>query len=130
MTTNRTPRLAIGLPVYNGAEFLGEALTALLGQTYEDFELIISDNASTDATEEICREFAGRDARIRYIRQARNIGSVPNHNIVFTESPQRAVQMGVRRRPLRPQPGRTLHRRARRAPRRGARAQLHGDHRR
>lgn len=86
MTTNRTPRLAIGLPVYNGARYLAEALTALVGQTYEDFELIISDNASTDATEEICREFARHDKRVRYIRQARNIGSVPNHNIVFSES--------------------------------------------
>ena len=85
MTTNRTPRLGIGLPVYNGATYLAEALEALLGQTYEDFELIISDNASTDATEEICRDFAARDARVRYIRQRRNIGAVPNHNVVFEE---------------------------------------------
>ena len=86
MTTNRPPRLAIGLPVYNGSAYLAEALEALLGQTYQDFELIISDNASTDATEEICRDFAARDPRIRYIRQPRNIGAVPNHNIVFDES--------------------------------------------
>ncbi len=85
MTTNRTPRLGIGLPVYNGATYLAEALEALLGQSYEDFELIISDNASTDATEQICREFAARDSRIRYLRQARNIGAVPNHNLVFDE---------------------------------------------
>jgi len=83
MTTNRTPRLGIGLPVYNGATYLAEAIEALLGQTYEDFELIISDNASTDATEDICRQYAAQDARIRYIRQPRNIGGLLNHNVVF-----------------------------------------------
>jgi len=76
------PRLSIGLPVYNGAEFLAEALDALLGQTYEDFELIISDNASIDATADICHRYAAQDPRIRYIRQARNIGAGPNHNVV------------------------------------------------
>jgi glycosyltransferase involved in cell wall biosynthesis len=83
MTTNRTPRLGIGLPVYNGATYLAEAVEALLGQTYEDFELIISDNASTDATEDICRQYAAQDPRIRYIRQPRNIGGLLNHNVVF-----------------------------------------------
>ena len=83
MTTNRTPRLGIGLPVYNGATYLAEAIEALLGQTYEDFELIISDNASTDATEDICRQYAAQDARIRYIRQPRNIGGLLNHKVVF-----------------------------------------------
>jgi glycosyltransferase involved in cell wall biosynthesis len=86
MTTDRTPRLAIGLPVFNGSAYLAEALEALLGQTYTDFELIISDNASTDATEEICRDFASRDPRVRYIRQPRNIGAIPNHNAVFSAS--------------------------------------------
>jgi glycosyltransferase involved in cell wall biosynthesis len=74
-----TPRLSIGLPVYNGEQYLPEALDALLGQTFTDFELIISDNASTDRTEEICREYARRDPRIRYIRQRTNIGIDPNH---------------------------------------------------
>jgi glycosyltransferase involved in cell wall biosynthesis len=84
MTT--VPRLSIGLPVYNGEEYLAESLDALLGQTYEDFELIISDNASTDGTEEICRQYAEKDARIRYVRQTRNIGATPNHNYVFEVS--------------------------------------------
>ncbi|HKN52024.1 MAG TPA: glycosyltransferase, partial [Amycolatopsis sp.] len=64
MTT--VPRLSLGLPVYNGEEYLAESLDALLGQTYEDFELIISDNASTDGTDEICRQYADKDSRIRY----------------------------------------------------------------
>ncbi|MFC9342602.1 glycosyltransferase family 2 protein [Streptomyces sp. NPDC057020] len=79
------PRLGIGLPVYNGEEYLAEALDALLGQTYEDFELVISDNASTDGTQDICRTYAARDPRIRYIRLTRNIGAAPNHNYVFTQ---------------------------------------------
>lgn len=76
------PTVSIGLPVYNGEEFLRESLDALLAQTYRDFELIISDNASTDRTEEICREYADRDPRITYVRQSVNIGAAPNHNAV------------------------------------------------
>jgi glycosyltransferase involved in cell wall biosynthesis len=79
------PRLSIGLPVYNGEEYLAESLEALLGQTYEDFELVITDNASTDGTQEICRRYAARDSRIRYLRLPRNIGAAPNHNYVFTQ---------------------------------------------
>ena len=83
---NGAPRLSIGLPVYNGEKYLAESLNALLGQSYEDFELIISDNASTDSTADICRQYAKQDARIRYIRQGHNIGLAPNHNFVFRES--------------------------------------------
>ena len=79
---NAVPRLSIGLPVYNGEKYLAEALEALLGQSYEDFELIISDNASTDGTAGICRRYEKQDSRIRYVRQPRNIGLVPNHNFV------------------------------------------------
>ncbi|GHJ91342.1 glycosyl transferase [Streptomyces sp. NE5-10] len=79
------PRLSIGLPVYNGEEYLAESLEALLGQTYEDFELVISDNASTDGTQDICRSYAARDGRIRYLRLPRNIGAAPNHNYVFAQ---------------------------------------------
>lgn len=80
------PRLTVGLPVYNGEKYLAEALEALLGQSYGDFEMIISDNASTDTTEEICRDYVARDKRIRYLRQNVNIGAGPNHNIVFDEA--------------------------------------------
>jgi glycosyltransferase involved in cell wall biosynthesis len=80
------PRLSIGLPVYNGENYLAEAIEALLGQSYEDLELIISDNASTDGTADICRRYGKQDSRIRYIRQPRNIGLNPNHNFVVRQA--------------------------------------------
>ncbi|HEY4571362.1 MAG TPA: glycosyltransferase [Kribbella sp.] len=83
---NAVPRLTVGLPVYNGEKYLVESLEALLGQSYGDFRLVISDNASTDATEEICREYLARDPRISYFRQPVNIGATPNHNWCFEHS--------------------------------------------
>jgi glycosyltransferase involved in cell wall biosynthesis len=80
------PRLSIGLPVYNGAKYLEESLNALLGQSFEDFELIISDNASTDGTAGICRRFCQQDSRIRYVSQPENIGLARNHNFVFEQA--------------------------------------------
>ena len=77
------PRVSLGMPVYNGEAYLAQALDSLLAQTFGDFELVISDNASTDATESICRAYAARDRRIRYHRQPRNLGAVPNFNRVF-----------------------------------------------
>jgi len=77
------PRVSIGLPVYNGERFLAESLESLLAQTYRDFELIISDNASNDRTEEICRAYAARDPRIRYYREESNHGMAWNFNRVF-----------------------------------------------
>ena len=68
------PQVSIGLIVYNGAATLRVALDSILNQTFTDFELIISDNASTDGTENICREYAYSDKRIDYIRQPINIG--------------------------------------------------------
>jgi glycosyltransferase involved in cell wall biosynthesis len=78
--------MSIGLPVYNGEQYLSESLDALLGQSYEDFELVISDNASTDGTEDICRRYLAEDPRVRYVRQPRNIGCAPNHNFVFQQA--------------------------------------------
>jgi glycosyltransferase involved in cell wall biosynthesis len=77
------PKVSIGLPVYNGEKYLRFALNSVLKQTYADFELIISDNASTDATQQICQEFAVRDPRIRYYRNEKNIGAAGNYNRVF-----------------------------------------------
>ena len=78
-----TPRVTIGLPVYNGQNYLAETMESLLAQTCTDFELVISDNASTDRTEAICREYAVRDERIRYYRQEENVGASANYNRVF-----------------------------------------------
>ena len=82
-TTDSIPRVSIGLPVYNGENFLADALDALLAQTFEDFEIIISDNASTDRTAGICQEYAARDPRIRYVRNTENIGAARNYNHTF-----------------------------------------------
>lgn len=82
----RTPRLSIGMPVYNGEQYLAAALDALLGQTYRDFELIITDNASTDRTEDICRYYAAADDRVRYIRHPGNVGCAANHNAVVAHA--------------------------------------------
>jgi glycosyltransferase involved in cell wall biosynthesis len=74
------PKVSIGLPVYNGDEFLAKAIESILAQSFTDFELIISDNASTDKTATICQAFAERDARIRYYRNPTNIGGANNGN--------------------------------------------------
>src|SRR5687767_14896710 len=76
----RTPGVSVGVPVYNGEDYLAECLESLLKQSFEDFELILSDNGSTDATEQICREYAARDARIRYLREPENRGGSWNFN--------------------------------------------------
>jgi len=82
MRTN-LPYVSIGLPVYNGERFLTQALDSLLAQTFENFELIISDNASTDRTQEICKDYAVKDRRIRYYRNDQNLGAARNYNRVF-----------------------------------------------
>lgn len=73
-------RLSIGLPVYNGENYLAAAIDSLLRQSFTDFELIIGDNASTDRTAEICRVFGASDRRIRYHRNETNIGAAGNYN--------------------------------------------------
>jgi glycosyltransferase involved in cell wall biosynthesis len=85
-TCQDLPMVSIGMPVYNGAVYIREAIASLITQTYFDFELIISDNASGDETESICRSFAAADPRIRYIRQARNIGATANFEFVLREA--------------------------------------------
>lgn len=81
---SRAPRVSIGMPVFNGASFLASALDSLLNQTHSDFELLVADNASTDATEDICCEYIKRfDGRMRYLRHASNLGSMANFRYVF-----------------------------------------------
>ncbi|MCG3118828.1 MAG: hypothetical protein ALAOOOJD_01103 [bacterium] len=69
--------------MYNAGQYLEEALDSILAQTFEDFELIISDNGSTDNTEAICWSYVRRDQRIRYFRSATNMGAAWNFNRVF-----------------------------------------------
>lgn len=76
-------RVAIGMPVYNGALTIAPVIASLLAQTYEDFVLFISDNASTDGTEQVCREFVRKDARVVYVRQEKNIGAEKNFDYVL-----------------------------------------------
>lgn len=83
MKNTHLPRIILGMPIYNGEKHIRETLDSILAQTVTDFRLIISDNASTDATADICREYAQRDDRIRYYRQAENLGFVKNFNFVF-----------------------------------------------
>ena len=81
--TAKVPKVSIGLPVFNGAKYLAGTLDRLLSQTYPDFEIVVSDNASTDETSEICADYCNRDKRIRYFRNNSNIGAAPNFNRVF-----------------------------------------------
>lgn len=83
---NITPRITIGMPVYNGAATIEESVASLLAQTFGDFELIVSDNASTDATGAVVQALAARDPRIRYVRQATNIGANGNYSFVAREA--------------------------------------------
>ncbi len=77
------PKVSVGLPVYNGQDYLSEAISSVLNQTFADFELVISDNASTDRTEEICWNYAKQDSRVRYFRAQENMGAAWNYNRVF-----------------------------------------------
>src|SRR2546422_9844275 len=85
--SSRRPRVSVGMPVYNGERYLAEAVDSLLAQTYEDFEVIICDNASTDRTGEIARSYAARDTRVRYARNEKNLGAGGN----FRRSEERRV---------------------------------------
>ncbi|MHC4113879.1 MAG: glycosyltransferase family 2 protein [Planctomycetota bacterium] len=78
-----SPRVSIGMPVYNGEQFIRKAIETLLAQEFADFELIICDNASDDATREICLEYKRKDSRIRYYRNKENIGAAENFNLAF-----------------------------------------------
>ena len=75
--------LSVGMPVYNGELYIRDAIESILSQTHTEFELIISDNASTDKTQSICEEYVSRDPRVNYILNDRNIGAAENYNAVF-----------------------------------------------
>jgi glycosyltransferase involved in cell wall biosynthesis len=78
--TLTNPRVSLGMPVYNGERYLERTFDSVLAQTYTDFELVISDNGSSDRTQEICERYAKMDPRVRYHRNSKNIGIAPNFN--------------------------------------------------
>ena len=82
----RKPKITLGLLVYNGERYLGQTIDSLLSQTYGDFELLVSDNASTDGTEDICRSYAAQDRRISYVRQRENVGAMGNFNYLASRA--------------------------------------------
>lgn len=82
----KRPLITIGMPVFNSAATVAAAIESVLGQTLSDFELVISDNCSTDGTTYICKRYAEQDARIRHIRQDRNIGASPNFRYVVAQA--------------------------------------------
>ena len=85
-TYSNSQKISIGIPVYNGERFLRICLESLLAQTFTDYEIIISDNASTDSTRSICLEYAKKDKRIKYIKQEKNIGVIPNFYFVLEKA--------------------------------------------
>lgn len=88
MTKNNqtVPLVSIGMFVYNGDACIRDAIESILNQTFKDYELIISDNASSDKTEKICREYANKDQRIHYIRQLKNFGAAKNMLYVLDQA--------------------------------------------
>lgn len=84
--SKKNPRVSVGVPVYNGADTIQECLNSIVSQTFDDFEIIISDNASTDGTQEICREYLDKEPRIRYFRQEKNMGQHWNFKFVLRQA--------------------------------------------
>ncbi len=86
MTQRKIPKISIGLPVFNGERFIEKKIKSILSQTFKDFELIISDNSSTDMTSTICESYAKIDNRIKFFHQTKNIGAAANFNFVLEKS--------------------------------------------
>ena len=89
------PEVSIGMPVFNGAKTIEKAINSILAQTFEDFELLISDNASDDETENICKRFANQDSRIRYVRQKMNVGVYGNFNYVMSQAKKKYFMLAA-----------------------------------
>ena len=83
MNQAEQPLVSIGLPVFNGEDFLENALDSILSQTYRNIEVIVCDNASTDRTESIIASYAQNDERIKYSRHDENLGAALNYNSTF-----------------------------------------------
>ena len=85
-TNSHNPKISVGIPVYNGEKFIRKSIESVLRQTYGNFELIISDNASTDSTSDICTEFSTKDSRIKFVRQDKNMGGIWNFNFLLEKA--------------------------------------------
>ena len=86
MVAQLTPKISIGMPIYNGGIKLQYFIDEILSQSFKDFELIISDNCSSDGTDLVCQQFARRDKRIKYFRQSKNLGAIYNFTFVLEQS--------------------------------------------
>ena len=84
--SSKFPKVSIGLPVYNGDKYLSKTLENLLGQSFTDIEIVISDDGSSDRTQDICEEYSSKDPRVRYFRQRNNFG-MPVKNFRFVCKP-------------------------------------------
>ncbi|MGO8822857.1 MAG: glycosyltransferase [Desulfomonilaceae bacterium] len=82
----RCPPVAIGLPVYNGEKYLAESIESVLAQDFGDFDFLISDNCSTDFTWDLCNNYADKDKRIRLNRNEKNLGAIPNFQLVLNRT--------------------------------------------
>lgn len=80
---NPAPKISIVLPVYNSARYLPECLDSILAQDFRDLEILISDDGSTDGSTDIIKNYAEKDARIRWWRNEKNLGLTGNHNAVM-----------------------------------------------
>jgi len=78
-----SPIVSVGMPAYNAEGYIEDSIRAILDQSYGDLELVICDNASTDATPEICRAAAAEDNRVRYVRNPENLGAAANYNLAL-----------------------------------------------
>lgn len=80
------PKITVGMPVYNGERYVEESIKSVLAHTFDHFELLISDNGSTDRTAEICQDNASMDSRISLIRNEQNIGASANYNTLVQKA--------------------------------------------
>jgi glycosyltransferase involved in cell wall biosynthesis len=97
------PLVGVGMPVFNGERYVAEAIESVLCQSFADFELVISDNASTDRTADICKSYAAADPRVRYFRNDVNVGALPNFNRVYELSRGRYFKWAAHDDVLRPE---------------------------
>jgi glycosyltransferase involved in cell wall biosynthesis len=86
-TRSDEPFVSVLTPVYNGEPYLAECVESVLAQAYENWEYVIVDNCSTDATFEIAQRYAERDGRIRVFRSTQHVGVIANHNLAFRNMP-------------------------------------------